>query len=134
MTNEAKAKIFIASISAVFLDDRFIAEPANRLDGQPDNNGILVCRLKEGQDSTDAMFLTVRQQPLLFLWVTEEEARASALLTAKKYLPEEIGFSNHAVLLTEIPRATFVEAQVLMSVREAFRWLLRLTGFSRGPA
>jgi len=82
-------------------------------------------------DSSQEMIVAFGHRPLLFLWVTESEARQSAMRFARENLREEEGFTNHTVVLTEIPRTTFVEAQVFMSLRESLRWLLRLTGFSK---
>jgi hypothetical protein len=123
MTAREPNKIFIASISASFFDPRVIPEA--------DPRGTFICRLRDDVESAEEIIVAFGHRPMLFLWMTESEAREAAIRFARENLPEEKGFTNHSVVLTEIPRATFVEAQVFMSVRESFRWLLRVAGFSK---
>ena len=121
----AKRKIFIASISATFFDPRVVAE---RTDGD-----VFICRLKDDVDSAEEILVTLAHRPLLLLWFTEDAAREDAMRTAKKYLREDAGFTNHAVVLTEISRANFLDAQtaeIFIRLTSCFRWLLRLAGFA----
>jgi hypothetical protein len=109
---------------------------------EADPHGTFICRPRADVEPgaacisalplpAEEMIVAFGHRPLLFLWFTESDAREAAIDFARDNLREDEGFTNHAVVLTEIPRATFVEAQVFMSVRESFRWLLRLAGFSK---
>lgn len=118
-----REKIYIASISAIAFDPRVVPEQIER--------GMFLCRLREDVHSAEEMLVVLAHHPLLFLGKTEAAAREAAMRTAKAYLPEDEGFTNHVVTLREIPTSCFIEAQVFMTLREFFRWLLHLTGFSR---
>lgn len=66
---------------------------------------------------------------MIFFWMTEDEARQAALEKIGDWLPKESGFSHYDVAMFEIPRSTFIHAQVFMTFWELWARILQVCGF-----
>jgi hypothetical protein len=115
---EDDAKFFIASVSATLFDDNTIVEHTDR--------GCFVCRPRK---DIGGLMVCFTQHPLMFVWCSEAEATSKALSTARTQWPEHAGFTNHSVVLWEVPRSTFIKFQVFTSAKDLYHRLLRFSGF-----
>lgn len=78
------------------------------------------------REATRQMFVHLIHAPLILLGHTEDEAKQEAMRIAETTWREEDGFTNHAVILREAPRATFIKARASSIVTR----FLRFAGFA----
>ena len=116
-----KLKTYLASISAVTFSPGIMIERAERTG--------FICRVAQSNNPDEQIFIGFAQMPLLLVQYEKEEARQDALSKAKTFMPEEDGWTNHDVILLELPRSQFIEMQLFLTVREIYHRILRLTGF-----
>ena len=115
-----RLKTFICSISAIQIGPGVTLE----IDRE-----VLLCRIDANTNPEGQFAAAVAQLPLLLVQHETEEAKDYALRRARELFPVAEGWSNHATSLIEIPRSTFLQMQLFITVRELVYQALVLTGF-----
>ena len=115
-----RLKTFICSISAIQIGPGVTLE----IDRE-----VLLCRIDANTNPEGQFAAAVAQLPLLLVQHETEEAKDCALRRARELFPVAEGWSNHATSLIEIPRSTFLQMQLFITVRELVYRALVLTGF-----
>jgi hypothetical protein len=120
VNQQTKLKTYLASIGAVKLEPGIIIN-----EQEP---GLSVAQV-DTTNTSGRFAVASAHCPRLLVKYEEAEAREDAFREARLLFPEEDGWTNHLVMLNEIPRSKFIEMQLFLTIREFYHRMLWLTGF-----
>lgn len=115
-------KIFLMSVSAV------MSIPAIALE-HVEKTGFIFRAERDIKAGEQVAAIAFGHAPMMLTQCDEEEAEQEGLRFAKRLMPEDGGWTRHAVVLKEIPRSTFIQMQLFTTAREIYDRTLRLIGF-----
>jgi hypothetical protein len=125
--NRKELKTFLMSGGALNLNSRpgIIVEREER-------EGLLVCRVDEAANPEDPFPVAFAHFPQLLTQFEKADAHQKALWKLREFLLPEDGWTNHFVILIEIPRSSFIKMQLFTSIKEIFHRALVVAGFGSG--
>jgi len=122
MSEKEQLKTYLASLGAVQMFPGVTIVDRGR-------DGVLSCQIDSGANDASKFFVAFGHISNLLVQHEKAEAKADALAHAHELFPDEDGWTGHSVLLTEVPRSTFVRMGLFMTVREFYHRILHLAGF-----